>query len=199
MGYEEARAVFNGMIDRRPAAVVRAASAGDVVAAVTFAREGGLDLAVRGGGHSVPGFGTVDDGIVIDLSGMRGVEVDAGDKTARAQGGATWGDFNDGDVSVRLGDHRRHHLDHRRRRTDAGRRDRLSHARVRPLPRQPRGGRRRDRRRPVQVHASERENDDLFWALRGGQRELRRRHLVRVPAPPGEGHLRRARCSTNFE
>ena len=94
-GYDEARAVFNGMIDKRPAAVVRAENAGDVVAAVTFAREGGLDLAVRGGGHSVPGFGTVDDGVVIDLSGMRGVEVDAGAKTARAQGGATWGDFND--------------------------------------------------------------------------------------------------------
>ncbi|WP_030956581.1 FAD-binding oxidoreductase [Streptomyces sp. NRRL S-378] len=92
--YEEARAVNNAMIDRRPAAVVRCANAGDVMATVDFARENGLDLAVRGGGHSVPGFGTCDDGVVADLSGMRGVRVDAARRTARAEGGATWGDFN---------------------------------------------------------------------------------------------------------
>jgi FAD/FMN-containing dehydrogenase len=94
-GYDEARAVYNAMIDKRPSVVVRATGAADVVAAVNHARENGLDLAVRGGGHSVPGFGTVDDGVVIDLSGMRAVTVDASSKTARAQGGATWGDFND--------------------------------------------------------------------------------------------------------
>jgi len=95
-GYEEARKVYNAMIDRRPSVVLRCAEPGDVVAAVNFARENQLDLAVRsGGGHSVPGFGTVDDGVVIDLSGMRAVNVDAGSRTARAQGGATWGDFND--------------------------------------------------------------------------------------------------------
>jgi FAD/FMN-containing dehydrogenase len=93
--YDEARAVHNGMIDRRPAAVVRASSMSDVVAAVNHAREQGLALAVRGGGHSVPGFGTVDDGVVIDLSGMREVSVDAEARTARAQGGATWRVFND--------------------------------------------------------------------------------------------------------
>ena len=93
-GYEDARRVYNAMIDRRPAVVVRAANAGDVMAAVDFARENGLDLAVRGGGHSVPGFGTCDDGMVIDLSGMRGVRVDPATSTARAEGGATWGDFN---------------------------------------------------------------------------------------------------------
>ncbi|MGH2595833.1 MAG: FAD-binding oxidoreductase [Actinomycetota bacterium] len=94
-GYEDARVVYNAMIDKRPAVVVRAANADDVVAAVNFAREGSLDLAIRGGGHSVPGFGTCDGGVVIDLSGMRGVTVDAAKSTARAQGGATWGDFND--------------------------------------------------------------------------------------------------------
>lgn len=93
-GYEDARRVYNAMIDRRPAVVVRAANTGDVMAAVDFARDNGLDLAVRGAGHSVPGFGTCDDGVVIDLSGMRGVRVDPATSTARAEGGATWGDFN---------------------------------------------------------------------------------------------------------
>ncbi|MFJ6797645.1 FAD-binding oxidoreductase [Streptomyces sp. NPDC091268] len=92
--YDEARTVYNAMIDRRPAAVVRCAHAGDVMAAVDFARVNALDLAVRGGGHSVPGFGTCDGGVVADLSAMRGVRVDPASRTARAEGGATWGDFN---------------------------------------------------------------------------------------------------------
>ncbi len=93
-GYDEARAVYNAMIDRRPLAVVRCVDAADVIATVNAAREGGLDLAVRGGGHSVPGFGTCDGGLVVDLSAMRGVRVDPARRTARAAGGATWGDFN---------------------------------------------------------------------------------------------------------
>jgi FAD/FMN-containing dehydrogenase len=94
-GYEEARKVHNAMIDRRPQVIVRCAGAEDVVAAVNLARESELDLAVRGGSHSVPGFGTADDAVVVDLSPMRAVEVDPEARTARAQGGATWGVFND--------------------------------------------------------------------------------------------------------
>ncbi|TDD15361.1 FAD-binding oxidoreductase [Kribbella turkmenica] len=93
-GYDEARRVHNAMHDRRPRVVVRCENAGDVMAAVDFARTNELDLAVRGGGHSVPGFGTVDDGVVIDLRGMRNVRVDPVNRTARAGGGATWGDYN---------------------------------------------------------------------------------------------------------
>lgn len=93
--YEDARRVYNAMIDRRPRVIVRCTDADDVVAAVNFARESQLDLAVRGGAHSVPGFGTADDAVVIDLSRMHGVEVDPSGRTARAQGGATWGAFND--------------------------------------------------------------------------------------------------------
>jgi FAD/FMN-containing dehydrogenase len=93
--YDDARRVFNAMIDRRPAVIVRATDVEDVRAAVAQARASGAAVAVRGGGHSVPGFGTADDAVVIDLSGMRNVDVDAGGGTARVQGGATWGDFND--------------------------------------------------------------------------------------------------------
>ncbi len=93
-GYEQARKVYNAMIDRRPSVVVRPANVGDIISAVNFARESRLDLAIRGGGHSVPGFGTCDGGVVIDLSRMRGVRVDPVKQTARAEGGATWGDFN---------------------------------------------------------------------------------------------------------
>jgi FAD/FMN-containing dehydrogenase len=91
--YEGARRVYNAMIDRHPSVIVRCVDAGDVMAAIHFAREGGLDLSVRGGSHSVPGFGTNDGGVVIDLSTMRGVRVDPVTKTARAGGGCTWGDF----------------------------------------------------------------------------------------------------------
>jgi len=93
--YEVARRVYNAMIDRRPNVVVRCEGAGDVVAAVDYARENELAVAVRGGSHSVPGFGTADDAVVIDLSPMQAVEVDPARRTARAQGGATWGAFND--------------------------------------------------------------------------------------------------------
>ena len=93
-GYDEARKVHNGMIDKRPAVVVRAANAGDVMQTVRYARENHLDLSVRGGGHSGPGFGTNDGGVVVDLSRMRSVRVDASKQTARAEGGTTWGDFN---------------------------------------------------------------------------------------------------------
>ncbi len=92
--YDDARAVYNGMHDRRPRAVIQCVDSADVMAAVRAARDGGLDLAIRGGGHSVPGFGTVDDGLVIDLSPMNNVRVDAAKKTARVGGGATWGDVD---------------------------------------------------------------------------------------------------------
>src|SRR4051812_20184721 len=92
--YDEARKVHNAMSDRKPRAIVRPNSCEDVAMAVNCAREHSIDLAIRGGGHSVPGFGTCDDGIVVDLSSMRGVVVAPTNKTAKVQGGATWGDFN---------------------------------------------------------------------------------------------------------
>jgi len=93
-GYDEARRIFNGMIDRRPAGVARCAGVADVVAAVDVAREHGHLVAVRGGGHSLPGLSTCDDGIVIDLSGLKSIAVDPKTRTARAGGGVLWGEFD---------------------------------------------------------------------------------------------------------
>jgi FAD/FMN-containing dehydrogenase len=92
--YEEARRVYNGMIDRRPAAIARCADVADVIAAVGFAREHGLPLAVRGGGHNGPGLGVCDDGLVVDLSRMRGIRVDPANGTVRVEGGCVWGDVD---------------------------------------------------------------------------------------------------------
>jgi FAD/FMN-containing dehydrogenase len=94
-GYEEARRVYNAMVDVRPAAIVRCATADDVIEVVRLAADKGMDLAVRGGGHSVPGFGTAEGAIVADLSRMQSVDVDDAQRTAAAGGGTTWGRFND--------------------------------------------------------------------------------------------------------
>src|SRR5690242_6502758 len=92
--YDEARAVYNAMIDRRPALIARCASADDVAAAVNFARRHEVLVAVRGGGHNGGGLGTVDDGLVIDLGLMGGITVDADRRTVRVEGGATWGEVD---------------------------------------------------------------------------------------------------------
>jgi FAD/FMN-containing dehydrogenase len=93
-GYEPARRVYNAMIDKRPALIAQCVDAADVVASVNFARQAGLSVAVRGGGHNGPGLGTVDDGFVIALEKMKGVRVDPAGRTARVAGGCTWGDVD---------------------------------------------------------------------------------------------------------
>jgi FAD/FMN-containing dehydrogenase len=92
--YDEARKVWNGVIDRRPAAIVRCVGVPDVVAAVRIARERDLFVSVRGGGHGVGGHAVCDGGLVIDLSPMRAIEVEPSRRTARAEGGVLWGEFD---------------------------------------------------------------------------------------------------------
>jgi len=92
--FDEARRIWNGMIDRRPALIAQCSGVADVMGAVRFARTHGLLVAVRGGGHSWPGHSVCDGGLMIDLSGMRGVRIDPRAKTVRAQGGALWGDVD---------------------------------------------------------------------------------------------------------
>ena len=93
-GYEEARKVHNGLVNKRPALIARCRGVADVVDAVNLARTLNLEVAVRGGGHNVAGRATVDGGLMIDLAPMKGIHVDPNARTARAQGGVTWAELN---------------------------------------------------------------------------------------------------------
>jgi FAD/FMN-containing dehydrogenase len=93
-GYEEARRIHNGLIDKRPALIARCLGVADVVAAVDLARDNELELSVRGGGHNVAGRAVTDGGLMIDLSLMKGIHVNPAERTARAQGGVTWAELN---------------------------------------------------------------------------------------------------------
>jgi FAD/FMN-containing dehydrogenase len=93
-GYDAARRVHNGMVDKRPALVAQCRGVADVVDAIRLARDLGLEVSVRGGGHNVAGRAVVEGGVMIDLAGMKGIHVDAGRRTVRSQGGATWGDLD---------------------------------------------------------------------------------------------------------
>jgi FAD/FMN-containing dehydrogenase len=166
-GYEQARTIWNAMIDRRPAAIVRATGAADVIQAVNFAREHNLLLAVRGGGHNIAGNAVCDGGLMIDLTPMKSVRIDPVARTARVEPGVTLGEFDreaqafglatpvginstTGVAGLTLGGgfgwlSRKYGLTV----------DNLLSADVVTA-------------RGELVHASERDNPDLFWAIRGG-------------------------------
>jgi FAD/FMN-containing dehydrogenase len=93
-GYDAARQIYNAMIDHRPEIIVRCAGASDVIRAIDFARKHGLLVSVRGGGHNVSGNAVCDGGLMIDCSSMKSVRVDPESKTARAEPGVTWGEFD---------------------------------------------------------------------------------------------------------
>src|SRR5436190_16866472 len=94
LDYDEVRALYNGMIDKRPRLIARCVDAADVITAVRFGRDQGLAIAIRGGGHNGPGLGSVNDGLVIDLSPMKGVRVDPANRTVRVESGCTSGDVD---------------------------------------------------------------------------------------------------------
>jgi FAD/FMN-containing dehydrogenase len=181
--FDQARRVWNAMIDKRPSLIVRPRGTADVLAAVGFARQNGLPVAVRCGGHSVAGKGVCDDGLLIDLSAMKGVRVDPIRRTARANAGVLWGEYDHETQTFGLA-------------SPGGRVtttgiggftlgggygwlspkyglacDNLVSADVVTA----------DGRLVV---ASEDENQDLFWGLRGGSSNWRG-HLVRVPPASG--------------
>ena len=135
--YDDARALWNGTVDARPALIAQCRTTDDVIAAIGLARTGGRPLSIRGGGHSVAGLSMCDDGIAVDLSHMRGVAVDAGARAATVEPGATWADFDAATARARPRQHRWTDLDHRGRRADARRRHRLAAAQVRARLRQP--------------------------------------------------------------
>jgi FAD/FMN-containing dehydrogenase len=91
VGYDDARKVWNGMIDKKPALIVRCAGVADVINAVDFARTNNLLVSIRGGGHNITGNAVCDGGLMIDLSPMKGLRVDPARRTAHAQAGLTWG------------------------------------------------------------------------------------------------------------
>ncbi len=93
-GYDEARAVWNAMIDRKPALIIRCKNTDDVVKAITYARDNNLPVSIRGGGHNVAGHAVCDDGLMLDMSLMRSVRVDVENRSALVEGGATWGDVD---------------------------------------------------------------------------------------------------------
>ena len=192
-GYDEARKVWNGIVDRRPALIARCLNderrAGRASASPPRTA---CCVSVRGGGHHIAGNAVAEGGLMIDLSGMRAVSVDPAKRTARVGAGRAARRLRSRGAGARPGDAARHQLDHRRRRAHARRRLRLADAPLRHDDRQParRHGRDRRRRRcassrpvgarPVLGHARRR-------------RQLRRRDLVRVPAASGRpGGLRRA-------
>src|ERR1700752_3180181 len=168
-GYDEARKVWNGMIDRHPALIVRCAGTADVIACVNLARERELPIAIRGGGHNVAGSAVCDDGVVVDLTAMKGIEVDPGAQTVRARPGLLWGEFDRETQAFGLA-------------TTGGivthtgvagltlgggigwlmRKHGLSIDRLRSVDLVPPDG------ELVRGRASETENPDLFWGVRGG-------------------------------
>ena len=189
-GYDDARAIWNGLIDRRPALIVQCTGAADVVDAVNFAREQGLLLSIKGGGHNVAGNAVNDGGLVIDLSRMRGVHVDPADADGARAGRRDLGRLRPRDAALRPGGARRRRLDDRHRRPDAARRRRPPAPQARALDRQPALGRHRHRRRPAAAGERDRERGPLLGGARRRQ-QLRRRHVVRVPGasgrPDGDG------------
>ena len=185
-GYDQARAVYNGMIDKYPAAIARCRDTADVIACVRFAREHGVEIAVRGGGHSAAGLGVWDGALVIDLSLLRSTTVDPENRIVRADAGCTWGDIDHATVAFGMATPSGFLASTGVGRPDAWRGHRLPFPPFRPHRRQPpvrRCGPRRRLVRDGQRHLARRT---VLGAARR-RRQLRHRYLVHLPLPRHRG------------
>ena len=180
-GYDDARAVMSGEFDRRPAVIVRVADAADVATVVAIARETGLELAIRSGGHSGAGHSTTDGGIVLDLRDMTGIEIDVDARTAWAETGLTAVELTEAVVAHEPRDRLRRHRLGRDRRDHARRRHRLPRAPLRPDHRLAARGRDRDGRRRAAASRCRDPPGPVLGDPRR-RRQLRRRDPVPVPA-----------------
>ena len=181
-GYDQARAVYNAMIDKRPAAIARCRDTADVISCVRFAREHGIEIAVRGGGHNAAGLGVWDGALVIDLSLLRSTtRQPAGPFRPRGRRGYL-GRRRPRDRGVRDGHSVRVHRVDGRGRADAGRRHRLPDPPVRPHCRQPAVRRRGAGRREPRDRQRKLKQRPVLGAARR-RRELWRGHVVHVPLP----------------
>ena len=190
-GYDDARTVFAGAIDRRPGMIVRAADAADVARVVSLARETGSELAVRSGGHSPAGHGVSEGGIVLDLSAMRGLEIDAERAHRLGRDRPHRGRVHGGGRRARPRHRLRRRRHGRRRRDHAERRDRIPRAQARHDHRRPAGRGGRDGRRRAAPRRRGQPPGPVLGAPRR-RRELRRRHAAQVPPARGRPDRRRA-------
>lgn len=129
--YDEARRVWNGMIDKRPSVIVRPHSTVDVMTSVRFAGDRGLEVSVRGGGHNIAGTSVAEGGLMIDMSSRRSVRVDPANRVVLVEGGATWGDVDHENSRLRTRGAERHRLHDRGRRLNAWKRLRMDFPQVR--------------------------------------------------------------------
>ena len=195
-GYDDARKIHNGLIDKRPALIARCRGVADVVDAVKLARRMNLEVAVRGGGHNVAGRATIDAGLMIDLMPMKGVLVDSRNRTVRAQGGVTWAELNRETQLLWPRGHGRRGLHYRHRGSYPRRRAGLADGQIWVGAGQPTLGRTRHRR--WQGAAGEQGRRARFvLGLARWRRQFRRCNVIRVPASPGgsDDHRRTRRTS----
>ena len=196
--YDAARAVHNGLVDRKPALIVRARSDQDIMAALAFARSGGFEVSVRGGGHNVAGRAVTDGGVMIDLAEMKNITLDPERGTAEtAEGGVTWNELNEAAAAHGLAVTGGAVSTTRYRGLHPRRWPRLANGQIRARLRQPRGGRAGHRRRRCAPRVADgRLVPGPVLGVAWRRRQLRRRNIITYRLHPlNDGHRRSDRAT----